>query len=87
MSQELIIGIIKWTLIVFIAGFIGYFGKRLAKVIIDRSRKKEPEAKKIIHQYESPEKYTAQKEKYKAKLEKKKLKLEKKKLKGFKKKK
>jgi hypothetical protein len=74
MAQERIFEIIKWVLIVFIAGFIGYFGKHLGKLIINIFRRKEPNVKTIIHKHESPDKY-------KAKIEKKRLKLEKKKLK------
>ena len=36
--------ILKWTGIVLAAGFVGYFGRYLAMVIIDRLHKKRPEA-------------------------------------------
>ncbi len=80
MDNELILEIIKWVLIVFVAGFIGYFGKHLSKLILAKFSKKQKQetAKTIIHQHESPEKY-------KAKIEKEKLKLEKKRLKALKK--
>ena len=79
MNQETIITIIKWILVVFIAGFIGYFGRYLSMIIINKfKKKKQEEAKTIIHHHESPEKY-------KAKIEKKRLKLENKKLKALKK--
>ena len=90
MDQELILEIIKWVLIVFVAGFIGYFGKYLSKIIIAKfGKKKKQEPQTIVHQYESPEKYKskAEIEKQKAKIEKKKLKIEKKRIKALKKKK
>ena len=62
--------IIKWAAIVFIAGFIGYFGKHLGKIIILKFRKEEP--KRSLSKYEY-------------KLEKKRLKSEKKRLKAKKK--
>jgi hypothetical protein len=34
MDQSLILTAIKWALIVFLTGFIGYFGKYLGKVSI-----------------------------------------------------
>ena len=78
MEPELIVEISKWVLIVFVAGFIGYFGKYLSKIIIAKfSKKQKKEAsQKIVRQYESPEKY-----KYQAEIEKQKAKIEKKKLK------
>lgn len=82
MNNELVIEILRWVGIVFVAGFIGYFGRYLSKIIINKFRKKEPEAKTVIHQYESPEKYKAKVEKEKLKLEKKRLKALKKKSKG-----
>jgi hypothetical protein len=87
MDQALVIEILKWVLIVFVAGFIGYFGKHLGKIIISKFNKKKGPVQTIIHQHESPAKYKAEAEKQKAKLEKKKLKIEKKKLKALKKKK
>ncbi len=35
--------ILKWIGIVFMAGFIGYFGRYLSMIIIERLRKKKPE--------------------------------------------
>lgn len=85
------IDVLTWVFIVFVAGFIGYFGRHLAKRIIAKfSKKKEQKpSQTIIHQHESPEKYKfkAEIEKQKAKIEKKKLKIEKKRLKALKKKK
>ena len=73
--NESVTGIVKWALIVLAAGFIGYFGKYLAMIIIKKIRKEKPEPKNIIIKTESDE------EKYKYKLEKKRLKSEKKKVK------
>ncbi|MBW2976997.1 hypothetical protein KY347_06135 [Candidatus Woesearchaeota archaeon] len=80
MDETLIYNIIKWILIVFAAGFVGYFGKYLSKSIIAKFRKKEEAEKKqiIIHKHESADKYRAKIEKQRLKLEKKKLKLMKK---------
>lgn len=88
MNQELIIRIITWVLIVFIAGFIGYFGKYLSKIIIAKIHKKPQQAQTVIHKHESAGKYRykAEIEKQKAKVEKKRLKIDKKRLKALKKK-
>ena len=74
-----IIEILKWIAVVFAAGFIGYFGKYLSKLIISKLHKKK---EVVIHlPYDKESKYKYKLEKEKLKLEKKKLKLEKKKLK------
>jgi hypothetical protein len=72
--------ILKWVGIVFAAGFIGYFGRYLSMMIIERIQKKKeskpgspPEEKQTITTIESD---TAEKDRLK--LEKKRLKLEKK---------
>ncbi len=39
-SGNLVLEILKWVGIVFAAGFIGYFGRYLAMLIIDRTRKR-----------------------------------------------
>ncbi len=57
--------IVKWTLVVFTTGFIGYFGKYLGKLIIS----------KFHNQKSIKSKYEYKIEKKKLKLEKKKLKL------------
>ena len=89
MDEALVIEIIKWILIVFIAGFIGYFGRHLGKILIAKfgKKQKQEQAQTIIHKHESAEKYKAEAIKARAKLEKKKLKLEKKRLKTLKKRK
>ena len=38
-TKSLILTILKWVLIVFIAGFIGQFGKSLTKHLLKRFRK------------------------------------------------
>lgn len=78
-AEEITLTILKWIFIVFVAGFIGYFGKYLSKRIIARIHKKGPEAK------QAPS-IEVVKTKYGYKLEKKKLKVEKKKQKKHKKK-
>jgi len=67
MDPSVLLTAIKWALIVFIAGFIGYFGKFLGKVLIARFHRR----KELTTEIEL--------EKERIKLEKKKLKLEKKK--------
>ena len=37
------IEVLKWVGIVFAAGFIGYFGRHLAMVLIEKRRRKKPE--------------------------------------------
>ena len=32
-------GILKWTLVVFAAGLVGYFGRYLSKLLIERFRR------------------------------------------------
>lgn len=73
--NEPVAGALKWVSVVLIAGFIGYFGKYLAIIIIRRIRKEKPETN-IVIKTESDEA-----EKLTYKLEKKRLKLEEKKLK------
>jgi hypothetical protein len=81
MVDVLVYEILKWVLVVFVAGFIGYFGKYLSKIIIAKfsKKKKQEAAQTIIHKHESAGKYKAKIAKQKAKLEKKRLKALKKK--------
>jgi hypothetical protein len=74
-----IVEVLKWIGIVFAAGFIGYFGRYLSMMIIERIRKK----KELKYTPASEEKQTTVTDhtvtdKDLLKLEKKKLKLEKK---------
>jgi hypothetical protein len=41
--MEILIEVLKWVGIVLTVGFIGYFGRYLAMLIIERMRKKEPQ--------------------------------------------
>ncbi|MBW3014174.1 hypothetical protein KY335_02930 [Candidatus Woesearchaeota archaeon] len=70
--NELTVNILKWTAIVFAAGFVGYFGRYLSMQIIEKMRKKKAEEKRAMSKYDY-------------KLEKKKTKAEKKKAKAKKK--
>lgn len=82
--MDLLLEILKWVGIVLAAGFIGYFGRYLAMLIIERIRKKKAQqtpaaepAKEIpASQITSPETIRLQLEEKKAKLEKKKAKAE-----------
>ena len=65
-DEELMQTIVKWAFIVFVAGFIGQFGKSLTKHIIARLRKR----KTVIHAK------TAKKDKKLSKIEKKRQKAE-----------
>jgi hypothetical protein len=71
---------LKWVAIVFAAGFIGYFGRHLGKIVITRfhtGRTIEPPTTPPTKEIKNEQGYTT--ERYKLKLEKKRLKLEKKK--------
>jgi hypothetical protein len=46
--NESVTGIVKWVLVVLGAGFIGYFGRYLAMIIIRKMRKEKLESKNII---------------------------------------
>ena len=72
--RQVLVEVIKWTLVVFVAGFIGYFGRHLSMMIIDKLSKK----KKTPEKAGIPEKYDAKIGKNKLKLEKKRLKAKKK---------
>ena len=74
--SDQVIEALKWVGIVFIAGFIGYFGRYLGMVIIERLHKKKKEQPSIT---ESPEKISTGKENV---PEKEALKVEKKRLKA-----
>ncbi len=68
--------ILKWAVVVFAAGFVGYFGKHLSKWIISLFGKKEKASKSQPSDAALKAKYKA---KYKYKLEKQRLKALKKK--------
>ena len=62
--------VLKWVALVFVAGFIGYFGKYLAKFLIGRFHKRNVEKSPLARPAEDKE----DKSDYKA--EKKRLKIE-----------
>ena len=76
--------ILKWVGIVFAAGFIGYFGRYLSMLLIERMRRKRPQSvpateatkETITSQETGPENIELELERQKAKLEKKKAKTE-----------
>ena len=78
MEPELIQQILFWAAVVFIAGFIGYFGKYMSKLILGRIHKKglhgpkRGESGKPVSKNE----YDYKIEKEKIKLEKKRMKME-----------
>ena len=76
MDPELIQQILFWAAVVFVAGFIGYFGKYLSKLILGKVHKKGP------HGSKGKEGKPLGKEDYKYLIEKQKLKLEKKRMKS-----
>ena len=63
--------ILKWIGIVLAAGFVGYFGRYLAMMIIEKMRGKPPETsgEVTVNQPESSEEVLAKLEKKKAKQE------------------
>ena len=70
-----------WIAIVFVAGFIGYFGKYLSKIVISlfHKRKEEPDNQGEESRPKTKEELDYDLEKKRLKLEKKRLKIEKKK--------
>ena len=83
--MDVYIEVIKWIGIVLAAGFISYFGRHLAMLIIERMRKKQPKQSTATEPskdtYISPE---IQLEESRLKLEKKRAKVEAKRLKKVK---
>jgi len=83
-GDNLALEILKWVGIALAAGFIGYFGRYLAMLIIDRIHKKkapettavEPARETRVTQETVPETIKLELEKQKAKIEKKKAKAE-----------
>ena len=68
--------ILKWIGIVLAAGFVGYFGRYLAMILIDKMHRKKAETPPIVQQAAQPVDSTLEIEKQKAKAEKKKAKAE-----------
>ncbi len=75
-----LVEILKWAAVIFVAGFIGYFGKYLSKLVLSRIHKSGPEGAKS-----APEKPAKTREEMEYILEKKRLKIEKKRAKALKK--
>ena len=76
---EQVIEALKWVGIVFLAGFIGYFGRYLSMILIERFRRKkaeQPSETKTLQ--EQPFDIAADREKNKLKIEKKRIKAQKK---------
>jgi len=76
-ESEQVTTILKWIGIVFASGFIGYFGRHLSTIIINRLRrdKKEGQPVKAPHAVNG-ESNAVELEKARLKLEKKRLKME-----------
>ena len=80
--MDTLIEVLKWFGIVLAAGFVGYFGRYLAMMIIDRMRKKEaPPPPAAQPPQETPPSPDIQLEETRLKMEKKKAKAEAKRLK------
>lgn len=78
-----VVEVLKWVGIVFAAGFVGYFGRYLSKIVIAKAHKPKTGTASVTQtdkQVSSGQ--TDELEKARLKLEKKKLKLEKKRTKG-----
>ena len=68
--------ILKWVGIVLAAGFVGYFGRYVAMMIIERVHKKKSQETSVTASPVTPETAQLEIEKEKAKAEKKKAKAE-----------
>jgi len=77
--------ILKWVGIVLAAGFVGYFGRYLAMMIIERIHKKKAQETSVTAPPVTPEAAQLEIEKQKAKIDKKRAKAEAKKAKKEKK--
>lgn len=78
-GDSLTLEVLKWVGIVFVAGFIGYFGRYLSMLIIDRLHKKKKADTSPVGE---PQKTGGLPEKTDARVEAARLKLEKKKAKA-----
>ena len=78
-GDNLLLEILKWVGIVFVAGFIGYFGRYFSMLLIERMRKSKPQQASAAESVkEAAASQDTKLEKKKAKLEVKKAKKEKK---------
>ena len=75
-SDNLALEILKWVGIVFAAGFVGYFGRYLAMLIIDRTRQRRAQQIAAEPVKEIPASKYTRLEESRLKLEKKKAKAE-----------
>ena len=76
-GESLLLEILKWVGIVFVAGFIGYFGRYLGMLIIERMHKKKPSQTVIAEPAKDiPVNQDTMREEGRLKLEKKKTKAE-----------
>ena len=78
-GDNLVLDILKWVGIVFVAGFIGYFGRYLGMLIIEKMRKDKPQREptiEFIGQGDNLEESKLKLEKKKAKAEAKRAKKE-----------
>ena len=73
--------VLKWIGIALAAGFIGYFGRYLAMLIIDRMHKKKPRETPTAGTKQAPPSQASTLEESRLKLEKKKAKAEAKRIK------
>ena len=73
--------VLKWVGIVLAAGFVGYFGRYLAMILIEKMHRKKAETPSPVQQTARPVDSTLELEKQKAKVEKKRAKAEAKKAK------
>jgi hypothetical protein len=77
--SEQVIEALKWIGIVFLAGFIGYFGRHLSMMLIERlRRKKAGRSSETKAAPEQPTNISSVQEKDRLKLEKKRIKAQKK---------
>ncbi|MEJ2067530.1 MAG: hypothetical protein P8Y09_06230 [Deltaproteobacteria bacterium] len=65
--------VLKWVALIFVAGFIGYFGKYLAKILIGRLHKSRMERSSVAQPAEdnkSASDYKAEKKRLKLEMKK-----------------
>jgi hypothetical protein len=74
MDWEGVWSILKWVILVFLAGFIGYFGRHLSQTLITRMRKRKE--REEAGDQSTPDEAELIRQKQRAKIEKKRLKAE-----------
>lgn len=75
-GDNLLIEVLKWVGIVFVAGFIGYFGRYLSMLLIERMRRKKAQTQNTEPTRETPVSQETRLEESRLKIEKKKAKAE-----------